>query len=297
MRVKGMKSKNDDQIATYPIRKGVFSIGEIISGKYERFDGPRFIVPHRRDFFSFFFVKTGYIGHSIDFRHYTCKVGDIFFMSPQQVYLVESAADIGGISIACKPEFLMPDELSLPIVQNLYHQNKITLDKEQFSYLSGFMENMLSESSGSKLLADKLVRSYFSSFLIYLSRAYQQQFHTGKATREEAAVVEKFRALINENWKTIEHVTDYAKRLYISAGHLNHLVKRSTGKRATELIQEKKLTEAKRLLLHSKNSVKEVAFQTGFEDPAYFNRFFKKWNGITPQEFREEIRKKYNTSL
>jgi len=297
MRGKGIKSKENNPIATYPIGKRIFSIGEIISGKYERFDGSRFIVPHRRDFFSFFFIKTGYISHSIDFRHYNCKVGDIFFMSPQQVYLVETAGDIGGISIACKSEFLMPDELSLPILQNIHRENKITLDKEQFSYLSGFMEKMLSESSNDEIFSDRLLRSYFASFLIYLSRLYQLQFHSGKTNREESAIVEKFRSMVNEHWKTIEHVSDYAKRLYISAGHLNHVVKQNTGKKPIELIQEKKLTEAKRLLLHSKNAIKEVAYQTGFEDPAYFNRFFKKWNGNTPQEFREEIHKKYNTSL
>ena len=297
MHGKGIKSKSNHPIATYPIGKRIFSIAEIISGKYEKFDGSRFIVPHRRNSFSFFFLKTGYITHSIDFRHYTCRAGDIFFMSPQQVYLVESAGDVGGISIACKPEFLVQDELLLPIIQNIHRENKITPDKEQLSYLSGFLEKMISESSHDEILSDKLLRSYFTSLLIYLSRLYQQQFYTGKVTGEATAIVEKFRSLIDEHWKNIERISDYAKRLYISAGHLNHVVKQNTGRKAIELMQEKKLTEAKRLLLYSKNTIKEIAYQTGFEDPAYFNRFFKKWTGTTPQEFREEIHKKYNISL
>ena len=168
---------------------------------------------------------------------------------------------------------------------------------ETLGDISGLAEKMLLLYRDKDPLSEKLLRSLFSSFLIYLSRAYIHQHRNASGNPQENLTVVRFRLLINKHWKSFSHLSDYAKVLCISAGHLNAVVRENTGRKATEWIQEKKLMEAKRLLLHSEGSIKEIAFETGFEDPAYFNRFFKKWNGSTPLRFRDQIRKKYNNNL
>ncbi|MDQ3073368.1 MAG: helix-turn-helix transcriptional regulator [Bacteroidota bacterium] len=85
----------------------------------------------------------------------------------------------------------------------------------------------------------------------------------------------------------------YAEHLGISEKHLNELSKTYTGKKISEVIHERLMLEAKRLLLHSALSVKEIGYFLSFEDPSYFTRFFKRKAGKSPARFRNEIRKAY----
>ncbi|HEX3010353.1 MAG TPA: helix-turn-helix domain-containing protein, partial [Bacteroidales bacterium] len=89
-------------------------------------------------------------------------------------------------------------------------------------------------------------------------------------------------------------VSQYAEMLYVSPGHLNDMIKAAIGKSAKQVIDEKRILEAKRLLLWEGHSAQEIAWQLNFEDSAYFNRFFKKHTGETPIYFQKNIREKYN---
>ena len=83
-------------------------------------------------------------------------------------------------------------------------------------------------------------------------------------------------------------------RLYITPGYLNDTIKAATGKTAKQIIDEKRIVEAKRLLFWGEQSAKEISNQLNFEDDAYFNRFFKKHTGQTPAQFQKNTREKYN---
>jgi AraC-like DNA-binding protein len=107
-------------------------------------------------------------------------------------------------------------------------------------------------------------------------------------------IVRQFKSLIDENFVNSTQVTQYADMLYVTPGHLNDLIKTVTGKTAKQIIDERRILEAKRLLFWGEHSVKEIAGRLNFEDDAYFNRFFKKHTGNTPALFQRQIREKYN---
>ena len=86
----------------------------------------------------------------------------------------------------------------------------------------------------------------------------------------------------------------YAELLNMSPSCLNEVAKRTTGITAGELIRNRVIDETKKLLYSSGMSGKEIAFDLGFDDPAYFSRFFRKYTGTTLKEFREHSRKKYH---
>jgi AraC-like DNA-binding protein len=283
-------------ISTYDMPHEIMKVRKVLSGQYQDFKHRNYTEPHRRNYYSFFLIETGFIRHSIDFKPYECKQRNIFFLTPQQVYLVETAGRVSGISIALNPMILNTEEMNLPVIQNIYHNNKLNLSIEEYNYAGSLMQKMLWEYSNRQMYSENLLKSYLTAFLFYLSRLYRQQNKIIDQP-ETNILAEKFRALIAKYWSTHSNVSDYAQLLYVSSQHLNYIVKKQTGRNAGEWIQEKKILEAKRLLLHSSDSIKEIAFQTGFNDPAYFNRFFKKRSGATPFEFREEIRKKYNNKL
>lgn len=80
--------------------------------------------------------------------------------------------------------------------------------------------------------------------------------------------------------------------LNISAGHLNDVVRKESGKNASAIIHERMILEAKRMLYHSSESIKEIAMNLNYEDPSHFVRFFRQCTGQTPGEFREFSRSK-----
>jgi len=100
--------------------------------------------------------------------------------------------------------------------------------------------------------------------------------------------------LIEENYTTQKNVSPYAEMLDMNPSCLNELSKRTTGITAGELIRNRVIEEIKKLLFSSQLSGKEIAFQLGFDDPAYFSRFFRKYTGMTTKEFRVYSRKKYH---
>ena len=116
---------------------------------------------------------------------------------------------------------------------------------------------------------------------------------SGRTITQHSELTRKFKMLVQNNLKIKKSVSDYAKMLNITAGHLNDTVQKDTGKSAGSVIHDRIILEAKRLLYHSPKTVKEIAFELNYEDPSYFTRFFKLHTKSTPEQFRIEIREKY----
>jgi AraC family transcriptional activator of pobA len=106
-----------------------------------------------------------------------------------------------------------------------------------------------------------------------------------------------FRRMVKENFKKWKKPADYAEELGITVDYLNYSMKSATGKPASEVIQQQVIIETKRLLFFSELTVKEICYEIGFEDPAYFNRLFKKLTGMTPLSFRMSFRNRYHQYL
>jgi len=99
-------------------------------------------------------------------------------------------------------------------------------------------------------------------------------------------ILRNFKQLLNKHYAELHMVNDYADKLAVTPDYLNKTVKSITGKSAKEHIQSKLIVEAKRSLLFSGLSGKELAYALGFEESAHFNNFFKKNTGLTPTEFK-----------
>jgi AraC-like DNA-binding protein len=137
-----------------------------------------------------------------------------------------------------------------------------------------------------------IITAYLKAILIEFARIGSLDKDT--STTKLNKYVEDFQKLINLHYKQIHKVGDYADFLNITPNHLKDLVKEELGKSAKDLIIERIILEAKRMAHFTEKSSKEIGYDLGFEDPAYFSRFFSKQAGLTFVEFRESIRKKYN---
>lgn len=108
--------------------------------------------------------------------------------------------------------------------------------------------------------------------------------------QQKQVLLRNFRRLIDQHYLFIKLPKEYADLLYITPNHLNALCQDLLGKTAGELIRDRIILEAKRLLTNADMTIAEIAYNLNFQDNSYFNRFFKKNVGATPDEFRKQLK-------
>jgi len=256
-----------------------------------------FLSPHRKDYYFFVLVRTGNSRHWIDMTPYTLKPDTFYFTVPHQVHLKEEAEPLDGMIMAFTEEFLALEGNSfirqLPIIQNPYNGHELSLTSEDIVFLEDTMEKTYAEYRSHNNWQHGMLMAYVQVVLIYLSRLYTEQLSTLEKSRDRQ-LLKKYLSKIEESFIELHDVAAYADMLNISAGHLSEVVKEQSGKPAIAHIHERLILEAKRLLFHTEQSIKEIAFQLGFEDASYFNRFFKRLAKRTPQEYRLSSREMYH---
>jgi len=101
----------------------------------------------------------------------------------------------------------------------------------------------------------------------------------------------QFLQLLEDNYKRPLGVNYYAEMLFMSTKNLNLISRNIMQQSISEIIETRKLTEAKHLLVSTDKTVSEIGFDLGYKEKSYFTNVFKKKSGMTPTEFREEMRK------
>ncbi len=130
-----------------------------------------------------------------------------------------------------------------------------------------------------------ILRGMLIIILVRLSRVAPDSFREG-ASKHNLVLMRQFEKLIEANFREKRLPREYAEMMFVTPNHLNALTNNVMGKSAGELIRERILLEAKRLLANSDLMIGQIAETLHFEDNAYFTRFFKKYLGATPEGFR-----------
>lgn len=260
---------------------------------YEQKD---FLVPHRKDYYFMALIKSGSSRHWIDMTPYVLKPNTFYFTVPHQVHVKEETTPLTGINLRFNNDFLATDSdgslRSLPIIQNPFNTHELSLDAPDQQFVEDILEKMLVEYGAKSAWQHTMLLSYMRILLVFLSRLYMDQFNES-SQGEDRLLLKKYLAKIETSYKQLHEVADYASLLNISPGHLGDVVKEQSGKPAITHIHERLALEAKRLLFHTDQVIKEIAFHLGFEDASYFSRFFKRMTGHTPLAYRDNFRKMY----
>ena len=246
--------------------------------------------PHKHDFYLIILFTQGSGKHFIDFEEYEIAPNTLFFLKPGQVHSWELSEDIEGYILFHDEEFLLlSPETERDIYQilaySLNHSPLYTLSNtEQFVSL---YQNMLEESVATK--------KYKRSYIMHLMGIMYIQMGRMMNTSEYASLpiknnyIRNLELLIDKNFKTWKTPSDYSAHLNISTAHLNSLSQNEFGKSTRQLINDRIILEAKRLLTYSNLQIKQVGDELNFNDISYFIRFFKKQTGDTPEKFRKAI--------
>lgn len=246
------------------------------------------IFPHRHNFYHFLLFTKGEGHHSIDFERFEVQPGQIYFMIPGQIHSWEFQGHMEGFVVnfdkdLFKSLLLRPDYLS------------------HFSFLSGIVRDEVFQVMPAQLDAVVAIlekmrqhphdREFGSISLLYLFHLLAGERRDTPLTEASAynhTLLRNFMNLIELNYMNLRLPKDYASLLYITPNHLNALCKELLGESAGELIRDRIVLEAKRLLVIRDYSVAEIAYALNFNDNSYFTKFFKKIVGLTPEEFRKK---------
>ena len=133
-----------------------------------------------------------------------------------------------------------------------------------------------------------VIESLISSTLAWMMRENLAQTHAkvGVPVVRAREHLSRFVALVDESFSKHTALEHYAVKLDISVAHLNAICRQMSGRSALQLIHERLMLEARRELIYTSMTIKEIAELLGFADPAYFTRFFKRQAGMSPKDFR-----------
>ena len=244
--------------------------------------------PHKHDFFMLLLVQKGSGMHSIDFVDYKVSDHQIHVLFPDQVH----RWDLKKSTIAFQ---LMIDSSNFELFTDSLAFSFILFQSHPVIQLGeGAFQGLLTEF---KAIEQELrlkpihwniihLRTRLVSELI--SREVEQHVKDIAIFRTKPQLY-AYHSLVNEHFKQEKTVAFYANQLHITANYLNILCRKYFKVSALYIIQKRISLEAKRLLNVPERSIKEIAYDLGFNDPAYFSNFFKEQTGLSPKSFRERI--------
>lgn len=155
----------------------------------------------------------------------------------------------------------------------------------------------LEESRERDSIQGEMLRSLLKRYIIKVTRLARTQLMRKVERKEQSDLIRRFNVLVDQHFREKRQVADYAELLHKSAKTLSNYFRLHYHKSPLEIIQDRQLLEAKRLLLHSALSVKEIACQIGLEDSGSLHRLFKQRELQSPAKFRESARSgKINTT-
>lgn len=258
--------------------------------------------PHRHDYYQVVWIVSGTGSHVIDSVVYPVKENSIFFMSPRQIHDFQLSDDTTGFTLNFSAEFFFFGQKDRSPMSDLvffrseHPLQTLYLRDDQSAVMRTIIESMEEEYRGKSARYLEIIRAYLYIFLLKASRFANVPEVTGTAHRS-FFLTQKFRMLLETEPLVIGPLRRYAEKLHVTERHLSDATRIATGLSASELIHQRVVLEAKRMLAHSELHVTSVAVRLGFEDPSYFSRFFKKYVGLSPRDFKRQATSSSDSEL
>jgi len=252
----------------------------------------------RNNFFTLIWITEGEGIVNADFDKYTFEANTLFTFAPYQPYVFTTTKPIKGMAIYFHFDFFCIHkhqkelELNGVLYNNVYQPPFVKVDEESAVTFKMLCDRIEAEMQNAALAQHELLVSYLKIFLITASRLRIEQQPTVAAMvtdNREPFILQKLKDAIEEHYKTKHTASEYADLLYISLKALAKITKTHFNKTLSSLINERIIIEAKRELYLTAKTVKEIAYELGYDDEFYFSRFFKVNADVSPQLYRDTV--------
>jgi AraC family transcriptional activator of pobA len=254
--------------------------------------------PHRHNTYITILFTKGSGVHQIDFDSFPVKAGNVFLLSPGQVHCWKLSKDADGFVFFHTKEFYNDIFLhrkmeDFPFFYLQQNYPLIMLSSKERDKVAGHFEALLEIFNSALPARQAMLGSQTDLIYLMLSELYKTKENKKGALASSGLRIIKLQKLIDENFKSKKFPHEYADRMNISTRHLSRMSQEALGKSTSDLIADRIITEAKRLLTHSDISIAALADQLGYEDLSYFIRFFKKRTGFSPKVFQEKLKRPF----
>ncbi|BAX81099.1 AraC family transcriptional regulator [Labilibaculum antarcticum] len=268
----------------------ILDLQEILKSK-----GEMMTVAHRAQFYHILWIEKGEGTHFIDFKPINIEDNSIIFIPHNCVNRFDSKGTYQGKvilftdSFFCKNKQDMQFLHSSMLFSDLYDIAKIKVNPQvsDVRVCRNMMETEYLRSPDSEQY--HILHNLLHVLLLHAERdMHKQGFEELKSSANLDYLI-LFKDILEENFRKEKSVKKYASELSISEKQLHKATTTLVDKTPKQIIDERILLEAKRLLVHANQSIKEVAYELGYEEPTNFIKYFRKHTNFTPSEFREQF--------
>ncbi|MBF6640689.1 helix-turn-helix domain-containing protein [Flavobacterium sp. J49] len=248
--------------------------------------------PHRHNFYLLVLFTNGSGTHEIDFTRYDIKPGSLFVLQPGQIHHWQLSEDIEGYIFFYAQEiynlyFGNKKIEDYPFYQSVMNQPEIVFEIGELASILPYFDLMIAESQNNNQRKEDKLLNLLDSIHIEISRKYLST--ANHKSHSYNYKIHQLEQLLEQHFKTEKSPSFYADKMSITLKHLNRICKDILNQTVTELITNRVILEAKRLLTNASKTINQVADILGFENYSYFTRLFKKQTGMTPSEFRKKL--------
>ncbi len=245
--------------------------------------------------FFYILVETGTAEFVVDCHSYIVGKGDMLLVAPRMsIELMKKSSDFGTCGLCMEPFFF--DSLSIGnyVYKQLYNSSHTTYVLRLEDSDTGHIRKTLDLMSH-YLTSDhpaEMAGSLVNFLLLQITEIFHSQnVHPAGRVRRSDALFRLFRKLLAENYRKEHELQFYADSLHVSQTYLSRVIRQVSGKTVNNYIAEALYTDARRLLVFTDLTVKEISEQLGFSDQSSFGKFFKKKSETSPANFRDEYKK------
>ena len=251
------------------------------------------VAPHRTNFYHIFLFENCQPTHFVDFEPIKIEPYSLLFIDKDRVHQFDQLLKYKGQILIFTDDFFCTTETdarflrSSILFNDFGYKPALKLNSNDFEKYSRICKDISEELT---LSADDsnpiLLKNLLHNFLLHAQRDKRRHGVSEFKKGADLDYTLLFRDLLESNYTKMKSVKDYSQLIFISEKRLSQATTKIIGKSPKEIINDRILLEAKRLLVHTNLSIKEMGQILGFDDPAYFVRYFKKNAETTPVEFR-----------
>jgi len=232
----------------------------------------------------------------VDFTTYETESFSFFFISNNQVIRILRSNEVGGHFIFFNTDFycvqIHDAEVACDgiLFNNVYNLAMTRVVQEEVEDVAYIFKKLVEELGGGEASQEEMIRTYLKQLIIMATRMWKTQQLSAISCKIEKniEIYRTFSRMVETQFRRMHTVAAYADQLGLTPKNLTAKLSRLNLPSPSDIIKDRLVLEAKRLLCYTAFSVKEVAHQLGFDDPAYFNRLFTKRVGASPIVFKKQ---------
>lgn len=249
--------------------------------------------PHVHEFEELLIGSEGKIEHFIDFRVVTFRAPFISFITKGKVHRIKPCTENNKCNIwtiGFSSDFI--PETTFQLYSYYHDQANIEIRNDKDFRRILMITEMIHEEMQNEKPKMSVVRDLLKTLFTMIEAEEDKNIlKESSLPKVQNTTFKNFLKILEDNFRRPEGVGFYSEKLFMSSRNLNLICQNILNKSVSDIIETRKLTEAKNLLIYSDKSVSEIGFEIGYNEKTYFTNVFKKVTGTTPTAFREEMRK------